>query len=348
MRAAMVSASVQAAAGQNEGRQGKDRIPCGVLGLEHAHALDVVEVLKASPDFELVGVCEPEAAVRQRFENARILEGVRWLEQKELLDDERVAMVAVESAVPQLLEYAHGVIDAGKHLHLDKPAGASLPEFERLLEKAEQRDRLVQMGYMFRYNPGFDLIRRAVHAGWLGPVYSIQASMCTNLNAEKRKTIAWHPGGIMFELGCHLIDMVHLLLGPPSRVTSVLRHDAAQDDGLVDNALAILQYEQGMAVIETAAMEVDAFPGRRFKVCGPDGKIVLEPLEPPHARLHLRRSVDDFKAGKHEIELEDVPRHVRDFEDLARCIRGEAQFAYSKQHDLEVQRTVLAASTHVS
>jgi predicted dehydrogenase len=149
----------------------------------------------------------------------------------------------------------------------------------------------------------------------------------------------------MFELGCHLIDMVHLLLGAPSHVTSILRHDAERDDDLIDNALAILEYDQGMAVIETAAMEVDAFPGRRFKVCGPDGKIVLEPLEPPQARLYLRRSANGFKPGKHEIELEDVPRHVRDFADLARCMRGEARFAYSKEHDLGVQKTVLEAST---
>ena len=342
---ATASVAVSAAATADVGREGRERIPCGVLGLGHAHALDVVEVLAASQDFKLVGVCEPDETIRNRVEKAPALKDVTWLSQETLLNDKHVAMIAVESMVPQLLDYAHTVIDAGKHLHLDKPAGASLPEFETLLSKAGQRDRLVQMGYMFRYNAGFDLVRRAVREGWLGAVYAIHASMCTNLNAEKRKLVSWHPGGIMFELGCHLIDMVHLLLGPPSKVTSFLRHDGVTADGLADNALAVLEYDRATAVIETAAMEMDAFPARRFKICGVDGTIILEPLEPPAARLCLRRSVGQFKPGWQTASLEDFPRHVRDFEDLARCIRGEAPFSYSREHDLSVQKTVLQAST---
>jgi hypothetical protein len=43
------------------------------------------------------------------------------------------------------------------------------------------------------------------------------------------------------------------------------------------------------------------------------------------------------------MELPDLERHVLDFQDLARCIRGESAFAYSKRHDFDVQRTVLRA-----
>lgn len=342
---AAASVSVHAAAIPDTGATAKEPIPCGVLGLGHAHALDVVKVLRASHHFELVGVCESDQTVRARVEKSPALKDVPWLNQEALLADTRVAMVAVESTVPLLLDYAHAVVAAGKHLHLDKPAGASLPEFKALLAKAAEQDLLLQMGYMFRYNAGFDLVRRAAREGWLGEVYSIHASMCTGLNAVKRESISWHPGGIMLELGCHLIDMVHLLLGPPAKVTSFLRKDSRFSDGLTDNALAILEYDRAMAVIETAAMEVNAFPARRFKVCGPDGTIILEPLEPPAARLCLRSAVAGFKAGWQTVPLEDIPRHVRDFEDLAVCIRGEARFAYSKVHDLNVQRTVLQAST---
>ena len=149
----------------------------------------------------------------------------------------------------------------------------------------------------------------------------------------------------MFELGGHLIDMVHLLLGPPAKVTPFLRHDSPAGDGLADNTLAILEYDGAMAVIETAAMEINAFATRRFKVCGTGGTLILEPLEPPAARLCLSQAAGGFKAGWQAVPLEDLPRHVRDFDDLARCIRGEARFAYSTQHDLSVQKTLLQAST---
>jgi predicted dehydrogenase len=316
---------------------------CGFLGINHAHALDALGVVRALPEYEVVGICEPDDSVREALARHPKVQGLPWLSMDDLLGDETVRMVAVESDVPRLLELGRTAVDAGKHIHLDKPAGTSLPEFKNLLDAAESQDLLVQMGYMFRYNPGFDLIRQAVAEGWLGDVYSIQASMCTSLSPVKRERIAFHPGGLMLELGCHLIDMIVLLLGPPNEVSSFLRHDGGVDDGLADNTLAVLEYDHAIVTVESAAMEPNAFAARRFKVCGPEGAIILSPLEPPAVHVSLRKGRGDFKGGVTETKLPDLDRHVRDFQDLARCIRGGAEFGYAKRHDLDVQRTVLRA-----
>ena len=63
--------------------------------------------------------------------------------------------------------------------------------------------------------------------------------------AEQRRELAEYPGGIMFELGCHVIDLVVGVLGQPDKVTSFARHTSAADDGLVDNMLAVFEYPQG-------------------------------------------------------------------------------------------------------
>ncbi len=323
----------------------RDPIRCGMLGIDHAHAMGKFEVLKQSAEYELVGVCEPDDAVRARWAQDARLEGVRWLTQDELLGGDSVAMVAVESDVPHLLAYGQAAISARKHIHLDKPAGTSLATFRALLDAAERRDLIVQMGYMFRYNTGFDLVRQAIGEGWLGDVYAIHGSMCTGIGPEARRQLAFHPGGMMLELGCHLLDMIVLLLGPPSRVTSFLRHDATEaDDSLNDNTLAVFEWDSAIATIETSAMEPDAFPKRRFKVCGTAGTLVLEPLEPPSVLLCLREPAHGFQAGWQPVPVDDVPRYVRDLEDLARCIRGDATFAYPKSHDFEVQAALLQAS----
>lgn len=321
----------------------KARIRCGMIGTDHPHALDVFEQIHLSEDYELVGVCEPDAALRGARKDLPILKDVVWRSQDELLSDPSVQLIVVESGLPRLLPFGRAAVDAGKHLHLDKPAGTSLPEWKALLDVAAEKKLLVQMGYMYRYNPGFDLVREAVRGGWLGDVFSIQASMCTSLSSDKRKEKDIHPGGIMLELGCHLIDMICIILGAPTKVTPFLRHDGAFDDTLADNTLAVLEYDKAMAVVETSAQEPDAFPNRRFKIAGSKGKIILEPIEPPHATLYLSEPAGGRKKGWHDIELPDLPRHARDFADLAACIRGEAQFAYSKEHDYQVQRTVLQA-----
>jgi predicted dehydrogenase len=183
-----------------------------------------------------------------------------------------------------------------------------------------------------------------VREGLLGDVYRINGCIDTDYTPEKRKRLAGRPGGMMFELGCHLLDIVVLMLGAPKKVTPFLRHDVKQDDNLFDNTCAVFDYDTAMVVIESSAMRPNAFPTRRFEVCGTNGCVTVEPHEPPAVRLNLRKARGEFKNDIQEIAVEDHPRHVRDFQDLARCIRGEAKFGYSKQHDLEVLGTLLHAS----
>lgn len=316
-------------------------IRCVLMGINHSHGLDLLGVLRKSKDYEVVGIHEPDAAVRKQFEGAKDVQGLPWLSEKEALEDQSIQMAAIESDVPRLLDLAQAAVKAGKHIHLDKPAGASLPQFKAILDDAERQQRIVQMGYMFRYNPGFDFIRQTVREGKLGEVYAIHASMCTQLTDDKRKSKAFHPGGIMLELGSHLIDMIVLLLGAPTKVSSFLRHAGTQNDGLNDNTMAVLEYDKALATVETAAMEPDAFPRRRFKVAGTKGVIVLEPLEPPKISFY-EDSANPARTNP-KSTWNDVERHVLDVADLAKCIRGEATFAYSKEHDYLVQQTLLRA-----
>lgn len=316
-------------------------IRCVLLGINHSHALDLLGVLRKSKDYEVVGIHEPDVAVRTQFEGEKDVQGLPWLSEKDALEDKSIQMAAIESDVPRLLDFAQAAVKAGKHIHLDKPAGASLPQFKAILDDAERQQRIVQMGYMFRYNPGFDAIRQMVREGKLGEVYAIHASMCTQLTDEKRKVKAFHPGGMMLELGSHLIDMIILLLGAPTKVSSFLRHAGVQNDGLNDNCLAVLEYGKAIATVETAAMEPDAFPRRHFKIAGTKGVMVMEPLEPP--KLCLYEDASNPNRMNPKWNWGDVERHVLDVADLARCIRGEAKFAYSTEHDYLVQQTLLRA-----
>ncbi|MCG3196450.1 MAG: Inositol 2-dehydrogenase/D-chiro-inositol 3-dehydrogenase [bacterium] len=319
-------------------------IRCAQIGLDHGHSLDVLPILRKSPDWEVVGICEPDQAHRETFGKSERLRGVRRLTEEEILRDDSIRMVAVETRADRVLRFGRAAIEAGKHVHLDKPPGTSLPEFKELLNAAEQRGLIVQLGYMFRYNAGFDLVRRAVGEGWLGDVYAIHSSMCTDLTPEKRERIASYPGGILLELGCHLIDMIVLLLGGPNKVSSFTKHSGDFEDGLIDSGVAVLEYSHALVSVEVSAMERNAFRTRRFKVLGTQGSALLEPLEPPGARLSLKFPAGGLESGTHEIEVPEHERHVRDFEELARCIRGQGEFPYSKEHDYLAQRTALWAA----
>jgi len=318
-------------------------IRAGILGTGHGHAVGKLRVLQASADWELAGVCEPDAAARARRQGEDAWSGVRWVEEAELMEDPAVRMLAVEGEVPELLPLAERAAAAGKHLHLDKPPGADLPRFRAILEEARRQELIVQLGYMFRYNPGFDRVRQAMGEGWLGQVHYLHGCINTDLSPAARQKVSFHPGGMMLELGCHLIDVLVLLMGRPRRVVPFLRHDGRLEDGLADNTLAVLEFDGAIATIESAAMETQPFPRREFAVCGDQGSIVLQPLEPPALRLCLREARGAFAAGWQSVPVDDVPRYERDLEELARCIRSGEPLPYPYEHDATVQETVLRA-----
>ena len=67
------------------------------------------------------------------------------------------------------------------------------------------------------------------------------------------------------------------------------------------------------------------------------------PLEPPKVRLTLE-GCGRFDPGVHDIEVENTPRYVKDFQDLAQSIRTGKPLDFGYDHDLVVQETVLRAS----
>jgi predicted dehydrogenase len=321
-----------------------DKIRIGLLGAGHGHAGGKLRVLEASPEFDVVGVAEVDPAVRERCRRVDPFASVRWVSADELLEDRSVVAVAVEGRVQENLELARRALEAGKHIHLDKPAGSSLAEFRVVLDRARRRNLFLQMGYQFRYNGGFAFIREAVGEGWLGDLFSIHGTISSSIAPSARGELATFPGGMMFDLGCHLIDALVGLLGRPLTITPFIRHDSAEADTLADNTTAVFEFERAIAILETSAMEVGANQRRQFAVCGSEGTAVVQPIEPPGVRLCLRQPKAGYQAGWQSVPVEDVPRYVRDFVEFAACIRGERRPSYNYDHDEAVQEAVLNAS----
>jgi predicted dehydrogenase len=319
----------------------KPKIKIGQIGTKHAHAGGQYAALRNAVDYEVVGVVEPDEEQRRRAEKTADFAGAHWLTEEQLFNTPGLQAVAVETEVADLLSTAEKVVNAGFHLQLDKPAGESLPHFKRILDTATSKKRLVKMGYMFRFNPAFQLMIRAVREGWIGDVRYIHAEMSKKLSDADRKELLRYPGGSMFELGCHIIDSVHRVLGKPEAVTP---HIHKGKDGLADNMLAVLDYPSATAIVRSSIIEPDGGPRRQFIVCGTKGSCEIRPLEPPAMTLTIDAPHDHFKKGTQEVPLEKAPRYAADWIEFAKAIRGEIEWEFKPEHDLAVQETVLRAS----
>jgi predicted dehydrogenase len=321
---------------------GKDRIKVGQIGVGHGHA-GKLSVYRESPDYEVVGVVEPDPELLKRAEDSPTFRGLRWLTRDQLLDTPGLRAVLVETRVRDLLDNAEACVAAGLHVHIDKPAGESLPQFRRILDTAANKKLLVQMGYMYRYNPAVVLMRDFLRQGWLGEVFEAHAVMSKVVSPAERARLAEYRGGMMFELGCHVLDLVIGLLGRPKEVAAFNRHSSPLGDGLLDNMLTVLGYPRATATVKSSALEVEGFDRRHLVVCGTEGTFHIQPLDNPSARVSLSTARAEYRKGTQEVKFPKYTRYVADAADMARVIRGEKGTDFPPEHDLAVQETLLRA-----
>jgi predicted dehydrogenase len=325
--------------------QPKERIKVGQIGIGHNHASAKMATLRKLADqYEVVGIVEPDPEWRKKRGHDPAYRDLTWMTEDQLFDTKGLRAVAVETDVCDLVATAARCIDAGMHMHLDKPGGESLAPFQKVLDEAGRRGLSVQMGYMYRNNPAIQFCTRAVRAGWLGRIFEVHAVMSRQQPLAYRQWLSQFRGGTMYIFGGHLIDLVVAMLGKPDRVTPYQRQ-TQPDVNLYDNGLAVLEYPQATAAIRTAALEVEGYQRRQLTVCGDEGTIDIRPLEPPQLRLALSKPRDSFQPGYQQVALPPMPgRYDDQLIEWAQVIRGEIANPYPLAHERIVQEVLLSAS----
>jgi predicted dehydrogenase len=324
-------------------------------GVQHGHAVGKALAMRTNPNVDFAGIYEPDPAARARARDHRAYAGVYWYASgEEMLGDASLAAVAIEGLNAHSLPMAREAVAAGKHLWFDKPAGDDWPAFQDVVAIARRKQLAIQMGYMFRYHDGFQRLAEWARAGLLGEIFGLRAHMSTWLAAAARGVIATHRGGILYDLGGHMLDQVLWLMDGerPARVSAVLRNDATPAiPAFADNTLAIVEFRRAMAMVDIAAMETRP-PARRFEVYGTRGSAIMDPMEPAtRVRLCLDEARDGFSAGEQVIPLSGMPRqrmYERELEALLPVLRGEREPDRTLEHELLVQETLLRATGRIA
>ncbi|HEX2951887.1 MAG TPA: Gfo/Idh/MocA family oxidoreductase [Armatimonadota bacterium] len=324
------------------------KIRIGQIGIGHNHAEGKMNAVRNFPDvFEVIGVAEPDEQWIAARGNLDVYQGTTFMGVDELLAEKPDA-VLVETDVWKLLPVAQRCIDAGVHIHMDKPAGDDINAYATLLHAAQRQQLTVQLGYMYRYNPALQRCRDAVQRGELGEIFAINAEMNTQHSAEYRTWLRHFPGGTMYIFGCHLIDLIVSMLGKPDRVVPFNKQTGYDGVVTTDNCFAVLEYPNAIAKVTTASVEVNGWGRRQFVVCGRKGTMEIKPLELP--TVMTRSTVDtasnayaDCKEIIHVPETERLHRYDAMMLDFAEMIHGEQVNPFTYDHELLVQQTVLAA-----
>ena len=319
-------------------------IKIGQIGIGHNHGHEKMLAVKKFPElYEVIGYAEENERWIEKRGNMPGYADLKRMSVDELI--EKCDALLIETDVWNLTETAQKCIDAGKHIHMDKPGSGTLEEYKHLLDTAKAKNLVVQLAYMYRYNPAVQKCFELIKDGKLGEIYSINAEMSTYHPKDYKKWLTNFGGGIMYILGSHLVDLIVYMLGKPEKVHSFLKHSGLDGVDVEDNNLTVLEYEKALARIFVSSVEVNGWGRRQLVVTGSKGTVNIMPLENPTVMTYSDLSVatypyDDLKRREQIKETPMDCRYDIMIQDFYDYIKGEKENPFTYEHEYAVQEVL--------
>lgn len=303
-------------------------------------------IKKQSDIFEICGYAMPENEKEKFPEHFKAFEGYSELTVDEIMSNPEIEAVIIETEEIYLTKYAQMAADNKKHIHMEKPGGTNLADFEKLIETVKKNKTVFHTGYMYRYNPYVVELIEKIKNGELGDIISVEAQMNCIHPKETRQWLQSFPGGMMFFLGCHLIDLICLIQGAPKRIISL--NKCSNVDGVTaeDFGMAVFEYENGISFAKTSAVEIGGFERRQLVVSGTKKTVELKPLEwnVGEGNLVTERFVRDSRDWSCFTEKETsgaFDRYDAMMRSFAEIVSGKKENPYSYDYELELYKTIL-------
>lgn len=191
------------------------------------------------PGFELAGAWErTKKDIEEMYPGAKSFSSA-----EEILEDESISLVVVNTPTYTHYEYAKKALLAGKHVIVEKAFTTTVAEAEELKELAEKQNKRLAVFQNRRWDSDFKTVKKIVDEKLLGEIIEAEfhydrynPSLSPKIHKEEKNAGA----GILKDLGPHLIDQALFLFGMPEAVFADLRTTREHSD--VEDWFDILLY----------------------------------------------------------------------------------------------------------
>lgn len=260
-------------------------------------------------------------------------------EWRELLEDKSIDLVAVITPPAMHAEMGVAVLEAGKHLLVDKPVATTLADADRLIEARNRSGRVAAVNFMLRFNPLVQALAELSRSGRLGQLRHVAVENVAQDDTLPSEHWFWDPevsGGILVEHAGHFLDLVDFVAGEtPERVQGARR---TRNERQEDQLLAVALYKSGIVAthyhefsrprqLETTSMRF-VFDLAQFDI---DGWIPLGGTVRALADEELLRGIKTLPnaeiTGRNALEEHEVTSAGRTYEVTHEL---EARFALSE------------------
>ena len=289
-----------------------DVVRVGVIGFGMAGKIFHTAVVAATPGLELAAIVQ-----RMGDEAAKAYPGVKIARSiEEMLQDESIRLVTVATPSDAHFEHAKQCLEAGRNVVVDKPFTLTSVEARELIDLAREKKVLVTAYQNRRWDGDFVTLKQVIASGELGKIVTFESHL-DRYRAEPRLGV-WREsggnagGGILFDLGPHLIDQATALFGDPESVYADVRTE--REGALVDDAWDVLLKFPSSGVTAMLRSTLTAYtPGPRFLVHGTQGSFWKWGVDPQEDAVKAGASYSDPGFGEEpasqwgELRVEGKP-----------------------------------------
>lgn len=146
---------------------------------------------------------------------------------RELIQREDIDLIDINAPSDAHKEIALEAAAAGKHLFCEKPLALSLADSREMLRAAERAGVKHMIGFNYRFTPAVRLAKKLVDEGRLGQIYHFRAWFLQDWIMDPSFPLVWRlrkevaGSGAHGDLGAHLIDLAHYLVGGMTEVVGM-------------------------------------------------------------------------------------------------------------------------------
>ncbi|MCD6521011.1 MAG: Gfo/Idh/MocA family oxidoreductase [Anaerolineae bacterium] len=212
----------------------------GAGGIARAHMRRLLEI----PEARVVALADPDPTAISRMIAAfpQAADLPIFANYREMLSS--IEMDAVEIHTPHTLHFQQGmdVLNAGKHLLMEKPMVCSVAHAKQLIAAAKEKEKILMVSYQRHFQGPYLYIRKQVTSGNLGRIQFVSALLAQNwLRSQRgkwRQIKALSGGGQLNDSGSHVVDILLWTTGleAESVFAYIQNYDTEVD---IDSAISI-------------------------------------------------------------------------------------------------------------
>jgi predicted dehydrogenase len=288
-------------------------VGAGSIGRRHLANLRALGV-------ERLAVCEPDPERRAAAAGERT-EAYSALTEAISQFSPNVGLVCTPPVdhVPASLQ----LVRAGADVFVEKPLAATMDGVDELIREADERRRIVQVGYNLRFHPVVAAAAARLASGAVGRVLYAHAQIAQYL-PDWRPQVDYRTsytaraalgGGILLDAS-HEVDYLTWMLGSPQTISCEAGKASSLEVDVEDSATLLLGYPRGAhAVVHMDFVRRGSL--RTFDLVGETGNLIGD-----IGRKTLR--LDRGASREETIELQEADMYRAEIEHFLGCVRGRS------------------------